>query len=81
SEPFDTYQAQMQFLLLTQSAKKDLEQQLAPIEGQYRLYRIQSDNLPTAPIDQRTQYVERIVKQQIALLREEQVSESVRAGT
>ncbi|GHZ64535.1 chemotaxis protein CheA [Vibrio cholerae] len=81
SEPFDTYQAQMQFLLLTQSAKKDLEQQLAPIDGQYRLYRIQSDNLPTAPIDQRTQYVERIVKQQIALLREEQVSESVRAGT
>ena len=81
TEPFDIYQSQLTFYVLTQCDAAAIAAQLEPIESQYKLYRFAQDSVADEPVDQRIDYVKQIVAHQIRLLETEQSSPEIRIGT
>lgn len=81
TEPFDIYQSQLTFYVLTQCDAATIVAQLEPIESQYKLYRFAQDSAADEPVDKRIDYVKQIVAHQIRLLETEQSSPEIRVGT
>ncbi|MBF9000387.1 chemotaxis protein CheA [Vibrio nitrifigilis] len=82
TDPFDIYQAQLTFFVLTSADETELRHSLEPIENQYELYRFKhDDDSVEEDIDKRVEYVKRIVAHQINVLRHEQSTPEIRQGT
>lgn len=81
TEPFDIYQSQLTFYVLTQSDVEAVTAQLEPIESQYQLYRFAEETTSDNTVDKRIDYVKHIVSHQICLLETEQSSPEIRLGT
>ncbi len=80
TEPFDTYQCQLQFYVATLMPATEIISRLLPIEDQYQLYELNFAGQAEQD-DQRIEYVNNIVDAQIQLLNEQPNEVPSRSGT